>query len=116
VGWCFGGGWSLNASLAAPVDATVIYYGPMTQPASQLRHLSGSVTGHFGTRDSSINAAMVDGFAAEMDKVGKATDLTAHWYDAYHAFANPTGSRYDQADAALAWQRTLDFYARNLTG
>ena len=27
VGWCFGGGWSLNASIAAPVDATVIYYG-----------------------------------------------------------------------------------------
>jgi len=50
-----------------------------------------------------------------MDKAGKGADLTVHWYDACHAFANPTGSRYDQADAALARQHTLDFDARNLT-
>jgi carboxymethylenebutenolidase len=31
VGWCFGGGWSLNVSLATPVDATVIYYGNVTK-------------------------------------------------------------------------------------
>jgi carboxymethylenebutenolidase len=24
VGWCFGGGWSLNASIARPVDASVV--------------------------------------------------------------------------------------------
>src|SRR5262245_19830147 len=33
VGWCFGGGWSLNASIANPVDATVIYYGYLEHPA-----------------------------------------------------------------------------------
>ncbi len=27
VGWSFGGGWSLNASIATPVNATVVYYG-----------------------------------------------------------------------------------------
>ncbi|MEE9428965.1 MAG: dienelactone hydrolase family protein [Paracoccaceae bacterium] len=114
VGWCFGGGWSLNASIAAPVDATVIYYGQVTQPAVKLRKLSGPVMGHFGTRDQSINSNMVSGFAAEMTTAGKSDNLTVHWYDAHHAFANPTGSRYDQADAALAWDRTLKFFTTNL--
>jgi len=27
IGWCFGGGWSLNAGQVAPVEATVVYYG-----------------------------------------------------------------------------------------
>ena len=36
VGWCFGGGWSLNASLAAPVDATVVYYGNVKKGREQL--------------------------------------------------------------------------------
>ena len=114
VGWCFGGGWSLNASIAAPVDATVIYYGRVTRPASDLGNLAGPVMGHFGTLDTSINAAMVDGFASEMAKAGKRRKLTVHWYEAHHAFANPTGSRYDEADASLAWRRTLEFYAKHL--
>ena len=107
VGWCFGGGWSLNASLAEPADATVVYYGNVQKSAAQLGVLKGPVMGHFATRDQWINAEMVGGFEAEMKAAGKA--LTVHWYEADHAFANPTGARYDEADAALSWQRTLDF-------
>lgn len=114
IGWCFGGGWSLNASLAAPVDATVIYYGRVDKPASQLAALSGPVRGHFGTLDQGINKAMVDGFEQAMKQAGKAGRLTVHWYEANHAFANPTGSRYDAEDAATAWERTLAFLRRNL--
>jgi carboxymethylenebutenolidase len=115
VGWCFGGAWSLNASIAAPVNATVIYYGNVTRTVSQLENLSGPVLGHFGTLDQSINKEMVEGFEKNMAAAGKADSLTVYWYDADHAFANPTGSRYDAADAATAWQRTLDFYSANLT-
>ncbi|MFM9857942.1 dienelactone hydrolase family protein [Pseudoxanthobacter sp. M-2] len=115
VGWCFGGAWSLNASIAAPVDATVIYYGNVTRTVSQLENLKGPVLGHFGTLDQSINKEMVEGFEKNMAAAGKADSLTVYWYDADHAFANPTGSRYDAADAATAWQRTLDFYTANLT-
>ena len=113
IGWCFGGGWSLNVSLATPVDATVIYYGNVTKSADQLASLASPVLGHFGSLDRRINAAMVGGFEAAMQAAGK-SDLTVHWYDADHAFANPTGSRYDEADAALAWSRTLDFFLTHL--
>ena len=113
IGWCFGGGWSLNASVAAPVDATVIYYGRVTNPASELKALSGPVLGHFATKDKWINGKMVGGFEAAMKTAGK-TDLTVSWYVAQHAFANPTSARYDEEDAELAWTRTLAFYQKHL--
>ncbi|GJL83427.1 MAG: hypothetical protein DHS20C01_30610 [marine bacterium B5-7] len=114
MGWCFGGGWSLNASIATPVDATVIYYGQVTQPAEKLKSLHGPVLGHFGTLDKNINKTMVNGFEMAMQKAGKADNLTIYWYEADHAFANPTGARYDSEDAALAWQRTQNFLGQNL--
>ena len=112
LGWCFGGGWSLNASIAEPVDATVIYYGRVDRPAGQLARLNGPVLGHFASRDAWINAEMVGAFEAAMAAAGKR--LTLHWYDADHAFANPTGARYDAEDARLAWERTRAFLQQAL--
>jgi carboxymethylenebutenolidase len=112
VGWCFGGGWSLNASIAEPVDATVVYYGRVDQPKEQLARLRGPVLGHFATRDQWINRAMVSGFEEAMTAAGRA--YTSHWYEADHAFANPSDGRYDGEDAKLAWQRTREFLARHL--
>ncbi len=112
VGWCFGGGWSLNTALARPVNATVVYYGRVNKSAAELAALDGPVLGHFATRDNWINADMVGGFEAAMDDAGKT--YTNHWYEADHAFANPTQARYDAEDAALSWDRTLAFLADNL--
>ena len=113
VGWCFGGGWSLNASLVRPVDATVVYYGRVNKTAAQLAPLAGPVLGHFATLDKFINRKMVGGFERAMDAAGKTYDI--HWYEANHAFANPTGARYDAEDAALAWKRTLAFFKAHLS-
>jgi len=112
VGWCFGGKWSLNASMAAPVDATVIYYGNVTRTADQLSTLEGPVLAHFGTLDKFIPKKMVDGFTAAMDEAGKT--YTIHWYEADHAFSNPTSAVYDQEDAKLSWERTLAFLNEQL--
>ncbi len=112
LGWCFGGGWSLNASLATPVDATVIYYGRVDKTADQLQPLKGPVRGHFGNKDTSITPAMVDGFEKALQQAGKPHQI--YRYDADHAFANPTGNRYDREDAQLAWQRTLDFLGKTV--
>ena len=113
VGWCFGGGWSLNASIATAVDATVIYYGNVAKTADQVASLKGPVLGHFATLDGWINAEMVGGFEKAMMSAGK-SDLTVHWYVANHAFANPSGGRYDEEDAALSWARTLSFFHQHL--
>lgn len=114
MGWCFGGAWSLNASIETPVDATIIYYGNVTRTPEQLSRLQGPVLGHFGTLDKSIDEAMVGGFERAMAEAGKAEQLEVHWYVADHAFANPTGARYDADDAALAWSRSVSFLHRHL--
>ena len=115
VGWCFGGGWSLNTSLATSVDATVIYYGNVKKSADQMKALKGPVLGHFGTLDKNINKEMVGGFEKAVADAGLSGQVTVHWYEADHAFANPTGARYDAEDAKLSWQRTLAFLKENLS-
>ena len=121
IGWCFGGGWSLNASLVAPVDATVVYYGSVSpefggvsRSVEALAALKGPVLGHYATRDGWINQDMVTGFEERMTAAGK--PYTSHWYEADHAFANPTTQRYDAEDAALAWTRTSNFLESRLRG
>ena len=114
IGWCFGGGWSLNASIAAPVDATIIYYGSVQQPADKLESLRGPVLGHFATQDGWINEKMVNGFKDAMAEAGRGDLLTVHWYETDHAFANPSGARYDEEDAALSWERTREFLKEHI--
>ena len=114
IGWCFGGGWSLNASIATPVDATVVYYGNVKKTAAEVASLHGPVLGHFATEDKWIDAHMVAGFEAAMEDAGKT--VTSHWYEAKHGFANPTTARYDEADAELAWRRTVAFLDTVLSG
>jgi carboxymethylenebutenolidase len=114
VGWCFGGNWSLDTSLATPVDATVIYYGNVAKSAAELAALRGPVLGHFGTEDRNINEAMVSGFQEEMIAAGKDGSLTVNWYTTDHGFANPTSARYDADDTRLAWDRTLEFLRAHL--
>ena len=92
----------------------MIYYGRVNQPASALASVSGPVMGHFATEDQWINGEMVGGFEQEMAEAGKEDLLTVHWYVAQHAFANPTGGRYDEEDAKLSWSRTLAFFTKHL--
>jgi len=120
IGWCFGGGWSLNAALLAPVDATVVYYGnvgeeygDMKRGPADLARLGGPVMGHYATQDQWINKDMVAGFEARMKQAGR--PFESHWYEANHAFANPTQARYDEADAKLSWERTLAFLKATLS-
>jgi carboxymethylenebutenolidase len=114
LGWCFGGGWSLQASLNNKLDAAVIYYGNVDITADQAAAIQCPLLGHFGTLDESINEEMVGKFQKSLRDAGKEDLLTTHWYTANHAFANPTGGRYDEDDANLAWSRTHTFLASHL--
>lgn len=114
LGFCLGGAWSLNASLATPVDATVIYYGNVKKSAEELKPLKGPVLGHFGRLDQSINVEMVDGFRAALDAARKPHEI--HMYDANHAFARKGGPNFEPQSAALAQKRTTAFLAQHLNG
>lgn len=115
LGWCFGGGWSLNAAMLFPeeLDATVIYYGQVTDDDEKLRPISAPILGLFGAEDRGISVESVERFEASLERLRKKYEV--HIYPgAGHAFANPTGRNYDAKVADDAWKRTLQFLSQNL--
>ncbi|MCY4148198.1 MAG: dienelactone hydrolase family protein [Gammaproteobacteria bacterium] len=50
---------------------------------------------------------------APLQDAGK-PELAVRWYEADHAFPNPTSARYDADDAALSRERTVEFFRQNL--
>jgi carboxymethylenebutenolidase len=115
LGWCFGGGWSLNTALLFPdeLDASVIYYGQVTSDETALQPLNVPVLGLFGADDRGITVESVNAFAATLEKLGKNFEIEIY-PNAGHAFANPTGNNYNPAVAESAWQRTLGFLRLHL--
>ncbi len=113
MGWCFGGGWSLEAALDHPeLDAAVMYYGmPETDP-ERLRTLEPALLGIFANQDGHITPEVVDQFEAALGEAGKPAEL--HRYDADHAFANPSNPKYDEVNAAAAWDAVVAFLGREL--
>ncbi|MEM7154402.1 MAG: dienelactone hydrolase family protein [Myxococcota bacterium] len=115
VGWCFGGGWSLQHALSHPdLDAAVIYYGRLETDPKVLGTINAPVMGVFGNQDAGIPPAAVDAFADGMKDAGKS--LTVHRYDAQHAFANPSSGRYNPEAAEDAWGHARAFFSEHLKG
>src|SRR5699024_9675688 len=115
IGWCFGGAWSLQAGLAMPaeIDATIIYYGRLVTETSELSKLDMPVLGIFGAEDDGIPTEQVKEFEAALNEANVTSDI--HIYEgADHAFANPSGTRYNKEAAEDAWQKTVDFLAEYL--
>lgn len=113
LGWCFGGGWSLRAAMAIDgLDAAVIYYGRLVTDPEQLKAIEAPLLGVFGNRDTGIPPSEVDAFDQALDQAG--VPHVIHRYDADHAFANPSGERYDTDAAEDAWRKVRAFLDENL--
>jgi carboxymethylenebutenolidase len=114
IGWCMGGGESLKTALAnaADVNATVMYYGIPVSDAGQLKKLQGPLLGIFAKKDGWITPAKVDEFDKALTSAGVKHEI--HEYDADHAFANPSGGKYNGEAAKDAWKKTTTFLAANL--
>ena len=110
LGWCFGGGWSLQATLLAGKQAIgcVMYYGMPEQDVNRLKTLNCDVLGNFANKDQWINTKVVAQFADNMKTAGK--KLYLHQYDADHAFANPSSPNGNSAAAAEAYKYTIEFF------
>lgn len=115
IGWCFGGAWSLNTSLAFPdeIDATVIYYGRLVTDPERLQVLDMPILGIFGAEDRGIPVESVREFESVLNDLDK--NASIHVYEgADHAFANPSGTRYNPEAAEDAWEKTVAFFGEHL--
>ncbi len=112
VGFCFGG-WMAN-SLAVKIDnlaAAVSFYGG--QPAAEdVPAIRAPLLIHHAGLDDRINVGW-PAYEAALDAAGKS--YREYTYEnTNHGFHNDTTPRYDKAAAALAWQRTIEFFRQNL--
>ncbi|AUX25701.1 dienelactone hydrolase [Sorangium cellulosum] len=115
IGWCFGGAWSLKLALNEPeLDAAVIYYGHLVTDPAALKAIRAPVLGIFANRDEGIPPQVVDEFDKALQEAGVEHEILR--YDAQHAFANPSGARYDTESAADAWEHVRKFLAARLKG
>ncbi|MBD1397855.1 dienelactone hydrolase family protein [Pontibacter sp. JH31] len=114
IGWCFGGGWSLQAALLAgnQAEAAVIYYGMPERDVERLKTLKAPVLGIFAEQDGSITPEIVRDFEAKMKEADK--KVTIKMYDAVHAFANPSNPKYDQEAAEDAHKLAVEFIRKHL--
>lgn len=115
IGWCFGGGWSLQTALEMPdkIDAAVIYYGQLVTELDRLRVLDMPLIGFFGGQDKGIPVEQVNTFKDNLQMLEK--DAEIYIYEgADHAFANPSGTSYNKQAAQDAWKKTKSFLEENL--
>jgi carboxymethylenebutenolidase len=114
IGWCFGGGWSLQTAIQGGPDvkACVMYYGYPDLTPGDLSKLHGPVLMMEALKDKWITPQVVAKFKTAMKSAGKS--LTVRTYSADHAFANPSNPHYDRKDAVDAMAATLQFYRRTL--
>lgn len=114
LGWCFGGGWSLQAGiiLGYNAKAVVIYYGMPEKNKDKLVSLSAPVLGIFALKDEHITPAIVDTFKENMENLGKEVRIKS--YDAVHAFANPSNPKHDKVAAEDARKLTIEFLKEKL--
>lgn len=115
IGWCMGGGYSLDVALDEPtLAADVINYGHLATDPAAIDKVNAPILGLFGGLDRGITPDDVHQFEAAMKKAGKKINIKIY-DDAGHAFENPNNKDgYRPADAADAWKRTVAFLADNL--
>jgi carboxymethylenebutenolidase len=111
LGWCFGGGQSLQLALNSeqnPLAATVIYYGNLVNDTNELSKINWPVLGIFGNQDQSIPVESVNAFEQALNEIGITNEIYIY-PGVGHAFANPSGDNYAPAETADAWEKTLAF-------
>lgn len=115
VGFCFGGAYAMRLAAANPkIAAAVPYYGVTPDPASQMANTNAAIMAQYGGTDTRVNSS-IPALEDALKAAGKTFEK--HIYDgAGHAFNNDTGTRYNEAAALQAWQRTLDWFTQYLGG
>ena len=113
VGFCFGG-YIVNmlaATIPDTLDAGVPFYG--TPAASEIRgNIEGPLLIQLAELDKRVNATWPD---YEADLKANNVDYVMYMYpNANHGFHNDSTGRYDPENAELAWQRTVEFFKKNL--
>lgn len=115
VGWCMGGGYSLQLAIHQPrLAACVVNYGELPTNPAEIKKINAPVLGNFGADDRGIPPSAVHAFEKAMKAASKNIDARI-FAGAGHAFENPNNKgRYRPQAAREARARTLAFFNKTL--
>jgi carboxymethylenebutenolidase len=112
VGFCFGGGIANMLATRVPdLAAAAPFYG-MQPKAEDVAHIKAPLLLHYAEKDDRIDAG-IPAYETAL-KANKVKYQLFIYPGTQHGFNNDTTPRYDKAAATLAWQRTVDFFKKNL--
>jgi carboxymethylenebutenolidase len=114
VGFCWGGAMANQLAVHVPdLGAAVAFYGRQPE-AADVPKMKAAVQLHYGGMDERINAG-IPAYEDALKKAGTRYELYVY-EGAQHAFHNDTApTRYNEAAAKLAWERTMAFFRKNLS-
>jgi carboxymethylenebutenolidase len=113
VGFCWGGAMANNLAVEVPaLKAAVAFYGRQPE-AAKVPNIKAAVQLHYAGLDERVNAGAA---AYEAALKENKINYELYMYDGVnHAFHNDTApTRYNEAAAKLAWQRSMDFFKKYL--
>ncbi len=115
IGWCMGGGYSLQAAVHLPeLAACVVNYGRLVTDANLIKQINAPILGIFGGLDRGIPVKDVRAFEKQATDSGKSVTITIYPKSG-HGFINENNAKAHNAnDADEAWEKTIEFLAENL--
>jgi carboxymethylenebutenolidase len=112
TGFCWGGAMTNQVAVNSPdLDAAAPYYGSVPAP-EDVPKIKAKVMAHYAGNDERINAG-IPAFEEALKQAGIEYQIFIY-EGTMHAFNNDTGERYNKEAADLAWQRTTDFFRKEL--
>ena len=115
-GFCMGGALTILSALCVNgVDAGVCFYGMPPAAIADPSKITIPMIYHFAKHDDWVTPAVVDALEKAVANTKAPHDIFR--YDAHHAFMNEARPEvYDAAAAKTAWERTLSFLQKSLSG
>lgn len=114
IGWCFGGGWSLQTAILCGKQnkVCVMYYGMPEDNKDKLKTINGPVLFVHAEQDKWITKEVVSKFETNMKDLKKSLEVKS--YNAVHGFANPSNPKYAKEFAEEANTYSTNFISKNL--
>ena len=114
TGFCFGGGVVNNLAVAmgGDLNAGAPFYG-RAPDLSRVDEIKAPLLIHYAEDDPRINE-MREPYRDALEIVGATYEM--HTYEGTrHGFHNNSTARFNEAQAKVAWDRTVDFFRKHLS-
>lgn len=112
VGYCLGGTLSFLTALHTDIDASISYYGiGIVDHLGQSEKIKKPLMLHMAQQDEYVPEEQQEKVAEHFENNSL---VTAHSYNAQHAFARIDGIHYDRVSSDLANNRSKTFFKKYL--